>query len=240
MTTATPWVSDSSTRQPRAEHEGQRHGERQGQRLAAQTLVTDVPDVTEGFEPARLLSMRSFPQLHSELFTKLCERGFGGATKPFEPQLFTRWEQLLDESERVTNGIVLLDLDEAERSSSLRALGISAHRLTSLILRDLREKPAALILLTRLDYAEIEDLLRAGVAALLHPRHDADILAARTQVALRRRQTAHAACRATPTLSGADIVTTWPQAHWGARVEVPNFAPAPLLLPPASGTALAP
>jgi DNA-binding NarL/FixJ family response regulator len=206
----------------------------------AQTLVTDVPDVTEGFEPARLLSMRSFPHLHCELFTQLCERGSVGAMKPFEPRIVTRWEQLLDESERVTSGIVLLDLDEADRSSSLRSLGISAHRLCSLILRDLREKPAALILLTRQDYAEIEDLLLAGVAGLLHPRHDAEIMAARTQVALRRRQTAHAAQHAESDQQGHDIVAMEPKATCDIRVEAPALAATSLLLPPASGAAVAP
>lgn len=239
MTTATPWVSDSSIRQPRRDQEGQRP--------AAQTLVTDVPDVTEAFASTRLLSMHSFPQLHCELFTQLCERATSG-TAPFEPRLVSRWEQLLHESERITGGIVLLDLDEAERSSSLRSLGISAHRLCSLISHDLREKPAALILLTRQDYAEIEDLLRGGVSALLHPRHDAELLAERVHLALRRRHAAHAACCPVCEQSGADVVTDVvadvvtpvPQATRGAKIEVPVRVPAPLLLPPAPGTALAP
>lgn len=193
-------------------------------------------------ERFRLLSMHSFPHLHPELFTHLCERLDGRlddlantidtSSQPFEPHLFVRWEHLLRGSERITSGIVLLDLDEAERSASLHALGISAHRLCELLARELREKPVALVLLTRMDYVEIEDLLRAGVSALLHPGHDVAMLAERVRIAMQRRQrpiaTRHpVACEKCHEAS-TDTVTPAPRAApmlLNAAPELPTLAP---------------
>lgn len=205
MTTATPWASD-----PPAD-------------TALRVCRGNQTAHTPLIERFRLLSMHSFPHLHPELFAHLCERPDEPAStpdvaaRPFEPQLFTRWEQLLRESERITGGVVLLDLDEAENSASLRSLGISAHRLCDLLARELHEKPVALVLLTRLDYVEIEDLLHTGVAALLHPLHDVELLAERVHVALRRRHAAHAARLRVTEPKCADVVASEPPAAHSAN-----------------------
>lgn len=165
---------------------------------------------------ARLTSMHSFPQLHAELFAHLCD---STGDSSFEPHLFSRWDQLLRECERVEGGIVLLDFDEAERSPALRALGISAHRLAELVARELFEKPAALILLTAHDFVEVEDLMRVGVHALLHPHGEIEGLAEQVRAALDRRVAQQACGRRTDVR--CDIVTdtrATPQAQGHTRV----------------------
>ncbi|HEX6818461.1 MAG TPA: hypothetical protein VF120_08805 [Ktedonobacterales bacterium] len=251
MTTATSWTSDPPTQASTREQLTREQLTREHQRT--HTLLA---------ERFRLLSMHSFPHLHPELFAHLCEsptetpatcRGVrwtaDNSPRPFEPQLFSRYEQLLRESERVMSGVVLLDLDEAERNADLRKLGVSAHRLCSLLGRELREKPVALVLLTRMDYAEIEDLLRAGVSALLHPRHDAEMLAERVRIALRHRQRPLAAHRPVAAQAGVDVVARSsrpePAASTGpvlvdAPAECPRLAPNPQGLPDLPSERIAP
>src|SRR5690242_11900189 len=67
--------------------------------------------------PARalLLTMQSVSRTHPELLARLTDSFFDLRT-------LARWEQFLSEVDRLPGGLVLLDLDEAERSPSLREL----------------------------------------------------------------------------------------------------------------------
>jgi DNA-binding NarL/FixJ family response regulator len=111
---------------------------------------------------------------------------------PFDLHAAASWEHLLAASERLEAGVVLVDLDAAERSHSLRRLGLSGHRLVTLLARQLAEKAVALVVLTTLDYAEIEDLMRAGVHALLHPEREGAWCVEQVRAALARRQNVQA------------------------------------------------
>jgi DNA-binding NarL/FixJ family response regulator len=125
------------------------------------------------------------------------------------PQLFERllslssnvyaaahWEEFLRLCDDLRHGVVLLDLDEAERSEALRQLGISAHRLVTLLADQSAKSLVALVLVTSKDYAEVEDLVKRGVHALLHPCHDAEWCVEQVRAALQRKQIhAHAASR---------------------------------------------
>jgi DNA-binding NarL/FixJ family response regulator len=138
--------------------------------------------------------MRSTIRTHADLLNSL-------ATHAFDLHLFDRWEHLLRECEQLhgeQGGAVLLDLDEAERSASLRALGMSAYRLIKLLARDLRHRRVALVLLTTRDYAEVEDLMRAGVHALLHPPIDPERCAEQVRYAAERRRASASRQRPAP------------------------------------------
>jgi DNA-binding NarL/FixJ family response regulator len=149
-------------------------------------------DAAEAGElPARvpLLTMHSLYRNHSGLLTHL-------ANSSFELRRLAHWDQLLGECERFQAGVVLLDLDEAERSPGLRELGLSAHRLAQLLARELKDKAAALVIVSERDYAEIEDLMRAGVHALLHPHSSAEWCLDQVRTAAARRKALYTRRRA--------------------------------------------
>jgi transposase len=79
------------------------------------------------------------------------------------------WDRMPEAVERIAADIVLVDMDAAE-AASRDARGFSAHRLVSMLARQLAARATALVVITRLDYAEIEDLARAGITALIPPR----------------------------------------------------------------------
>jgi DNA-binding NarL/FixJ family response regulator len=130
--------------------------------------------------PALLLAPRALLRTHPAIIEHLRQA-------PFELHAASSWERLLAESEQLGAGVVLVDLDAAERSHSLRRLGLSGHRLVTLLARQLAEKAVALVVLSALDYAEIEDLMRAGVHALLHPERESEWCAEQVRAAYARR-----------------------------------------------------
>ncbi len=146
--------------------------------------------------------MLSTSRTHSELVTSLVDSAF-------ELRPLARWDQLLRESERLQGGAVLFDLDEAERSPGLRALGISAHRLIHLLAREFKHGASALVLVTTRDYAEIEDLMREGVHALVHPRSALEWRVAQVHLAANRRRAA-ALGRGDAQAAPRDLVATAP------------------------------
>ncbi len=151
-----------------------------------------------------LLTLRSTARTQEDLLTTLADHAF-------DAQPLERWEHLLEACERFRNdlgnpgGAVLVDLDEAECSPSLQSLGISAHRLTRLLARELRHLRLALIVVTARDYAEIEDLVRAGVHAVLHPRTDPEWRAEQVRQAVARRAGSISAVRS-PVREQRDVV----------------------------------
>ncbi|HUY76604.1 MAG TPA: transposase [Ktedonobacterales bacterium] len=95
------------------------------------------------------------------------------------------WDRLLVGVEKAVVDVVLVDMDAADRSRAGRQR-ISGHRLVALLARRLAEQArtratpgARLAVLTRLDYAEIEDLVRLGIHILGRPDHDPDTLVGR-------------------------------------------------------------
>src|SRR5579871_6878523 len=87
---------------------------------------------------------------------------------PFEMRLVAQWDRLPEGVERIAADVVLVDMDDANVSSDGMP-NMSGHRLIKLLKRRLAGKPTALIVITRLDFAEIEDLARAGVHGLVRP-----------------------------------------------------------------------
>lgn len=90
----------------------------------------------------------------------------------------TQWAHLLHAEDRPASGIVIIDLDAANRAAADALSVPSGYRLTKLLARATRAT-GALVVLTHLDYVEIEDLVQAGVRALVDPRLPAAECAAR-------------------------------------------------------------
>lgn len=90
----------------------------------------------------------------------------------------TQWARLLHAEDLPASGIVLVDLDAANRDAADTVATPSGFRLTKLLARATRAS-SALVVLTHLDYVEIEDLAQAGVRALIDPRLGAQECAAR-------------------------------------------------------------
>lgn len=87
---------------------------------------------------------------------------------PFNLRLVARWDRLLDGVERIAADIVLVDLDDAN-VSAVGMSSMSGYRLVTLLTRRLAGGPTTLIVITRLDFSEIEDLARGNIHALISP-----------------------------------------------------------------------
>lgn len=90
----------------------------------------------------------------------------------------TQWAQLLHAEDVATANILLVDLDAANRASANAPVAPSGYRVTKLLARATRTA-GTLVVLTTLDFAEIEDLAHAGVRAFLDPRLNAEECASR-------------------------------------------------------------
>lgn len=113
-----------------------------------------------------------------------------------EVRTVRRWDGLLDAIERECVTAILVDLDAANRAAQgaqgaqgahgapARAGMVSGTRLVSLLARQARDKRFALIVQTELDFVEIEELIRQGIHALIHPRLRDDAVAACIQHAI--------------------------------------------------------
>ena len=87
---------------------------------------------------------------------------------PFDLRLVAQWDRLPEGVERIAATVVLVDMDDANRSSDGVA-NMSGHRLIKLLKRRLAGRPTALIVITHLDFAEIQDLARVGIHAIVRP-----------------------------------------------------------------------
>ncbi len=96
---------------------------------------------------------------------------------------------------------IVLDLD-ASYGAGARQTTISGFRLLELLWRAVHTRPVALVVLTALDYAEIDDVLLRHVDALLPRPLPAAQLVARLEAALgrvaRRRRAGMVALAASP------------------------------------------
>jgi DNA-binding NarL/FixJ family response regulator len=105
--------------------------------------------------------------------------------------------------------IILVDLDAKGRSDDGSGMTVSGHRLVTLLARQLTRHTTALVVMTDLDFAEVEELARVGVHAFLSPRQPVhvcldDIRAAVKRQHARRRGTRRVACHVVPVLTPLD------------------------------------
>jgi len=182
-----------------------------------------TPNDQPGESPMRapLITTHTLLRTHPGLFAGLDDSSFRVCA-------VARWDRLLKACDGLDSGVVLVDLDAAEGSHAVQRLGLSGHRLVTLLARQFAERPVALVVLTRLDYAEIEDLMREGVHALLHPGRESAWLLDEIRAAHARRQAQHQPRTPAPTAPTA--VTRTPIR---ALVPIPPVpADAPAFLPP--------
>ncbi len=110
----------------------------------------------------RLLTARSFLAAHERLVDHLHHANYSLRTAP-------SWERLLADADEHGADAVLVDMDAADAAHATHRLSMSGHRLVTLLARQLGGRRTTLVVLTRLDFAEIEDLARAGVGVILSP-----------------------------------------------------------------------
>lgn len=99
----------------------------------------------------------------------------------FEIRCVVAWDRLPEAVERIQADIVLVDMDVVEQEAAQNGR-LSGYRLVTLLAR----RPIALVVMTRLDFAEIEDLARAGISALIPPQAGARRLVQVIQAAMVR------------------------------------------------------
>lgn len=100
------------------------------------------------------------------------------------------WERLPEGAERIQPAVVLIDMDAADLGGKEQR-SLSGHRIVTLLARRLPNWHIALVVLTALDFAEIEDLARAGISALVPPDVSAKVLAGHLRAALARHNLRH-------------------------------------------------
>jgi hypothetical protein len=77
-------------------------------------------------------------------------------------------DQLLEAIDRIRADVVLIDMDAADLMYD-GLQNLSGYRLVTLLLRQLAHRPVAIVVMTALDFAEIDELARAGVHAIVSP-----------------------------------------------------------------------
>ncbi|MBF6590365.1 MAG: hypothetical protein IVW57_07515 [Ktedonobacterales bacterium] len=150
----------------------------------------------------RVLTARPFVRAHSSLAHQLQTTGF-------ELRTVRTWSQLLTLTTPPPDAI-LIDYDAVGVGADGARAGVSAHRLVTLLARQLSQLPTALIVLTELDFAEIEDLAHVGVHAFISLSFGATgcvdlIRAALTRRRARRLPGTRGACAVVPVLTPSDI-----------------------------------
>jgi transposase len=179
----------------------------------------DMPRAVQN-EPPVILTAQPLLRLRPDLEGAL--RGAGYAVRAV-----ASWDRLVDAVEHIRADAVLLDLDAADHGARSRH-GVSGHRIATLLARSAGKRSAALIVLTRLDYAEVEDLARAGVAALVSPHLSTRALVAQLRALLAR----YALLRrgTLPVCSGRAAAEEW-------QLSEPLWRQVAVLLPPAGARA---
>lgn len=138
----------------------------------------------------------------------------------FEIRCVVAWDRLPEAVERIQADIVLVDMDVVEQEAAQNGR-LSGYRLVTLLARLLVRRPIALVVMTRLDFAEIEDLARAGISALIPPQAGARRLVQVIQAAMvraRERYRRGCICPAA-TVPVADVAATSDGAAQVQRME---------------------
>ncbi len=76
--------------------------------------------------------------------------------------------EALELAEQVAPDVIVLDLDEQYEAGPQQGVVISGFRLLHLLRRLTSGRPVALVVVTRLDYAEVEGAIRASADALVN------------------------------------------------------------------------
>ena len=140
-------------------------------------------------------------------------------------RVMPRWEELLEAIEHHPPDAVLVDLDEMDRRRQDHLFGMSGHRLVSLLARLSAQHRYALLVQTALDFAEIQDLVRLGAHALIHPALADDQVSSHIHAALARMRPA--SDFATHRLSVALADPVPPRTLW--LPWLPAIEPIPML-----------
>lgn len=168
----------------------------------AEPQIASANMLTAAVAPV-VLTVHSLLRTRTELATAL-------RNAQFEVRCVAAWDRLLEAAERITADIVLVDMDVVEKEAAASGR-LSGHRLVTLLARLLARRPTALVVMTRLDFAEIEDLARAGVHALISPQTGTRRLVQSLQTAMERVRERHrwsSVCPAVATVTVADGAAT--------------------------------
>ena len=156
--------------------------------MGTASITTATPEVVpaqvvlEAVAPV-VLTVQSLLNARAELVTALRDASF-------EVRCVTAWDRLPEAVEHNRADIVLVDMDVVDRERTASGQ-LSGHRLVTLLARRLARRPTALVVMTRLDFAEIEDLARAGIHALIPPQTGTRRLVRYIQAALDRVRERH-------------------------------------------------
>jgi CheY-like chemotaxis protein len=123
-----------------------------------------------------VLTARTLLRARSDITAGLRQENFG-------LRYVTAWNRLPEAIDRIQADVVLVDMDAADQMSD-GIKHLSGHRLVTRLARQLHKRPIGLVVMTRLDFAEIEDLARAGIHAVVSPRADAPALIEQLRFAL--------------------------------------------------------
>jgi DNA-binding NarL/FixJ family response regulator len=133
------------------------------------------------------VTARAFVRAHSALTSGLREAGF-------DVRYARTWEALLA-PRGPEPALILVDYDDAGRCADGAGMSVSGHRLVTLLARHCARERTALVVLTNLDYAEVEDLAHAGVHAFVSPRQSVSICLDDVLAAVKRQQSRRSAAR---------------------------------------------
>ncbi len=113
------------------------------------------------------------------LLTYECARAFRAASYAIRP--VRNWQHMLEWVEQGEIDGILLDLDAIDASVS--SLNISAKRLITLLRRAARESSLTIAAVSKRDFTEVEDVLRAGVDVFVGRQHSLLCLIQRIEAA---------------------------------------------------------
>ena len=100
------------------------------------------------------------------------------------------WSRLPEAVDRIQADVVLVDIDAADLLYD-GVHNLSGHRLVTLLARQLARRPVAIVVMTKLDFAEIEELGRSGVHAIVSPEIGGRALVEQLRIALGKAHGRH-------------------------------------------------
>ena len=108
----------------------------------------------------------------------------------FDLRYVATWSRLPEAVDRIQADAVLVDIDAADLLYD-GVQHLSGYRLVTLLARQLARRPVAIVVMTKLDFAEIEELGRSGVHAIVSPEIDGHALVEQLRIALGKAQERH-------------------------------------------------